>query len=163
LLARRGALYLVTDVPRSALRDFQAAIGLDASNSDAYLGRGLTLVTLGQHREAVADAAKAQEKSERTATRLYHATRIHALAAMALNAEARKTGPDAARQVTRNQDQAVKLLAEWWKWLPGAGRDSALRDLIQDPAMETLRHRLRSLAPAGPVVPSPAPSSQPRP
>ncbi len=122
LLARRGALYLVTDAPRSALRDFQEAVRLDDSNADAYLGRGLALATLGQHREAVADAAKALGLVEPTATRLYNAARIHALAAIALTAEARKTGQDAVRPVTRNQDQAVKLLAEWLKRLPAADR-----------------------------------------
>jgi serine/threonine protein kinase/Tfp pilus assembly protein PilF len=163
LLAHRGALYVVTDAPRSALRDFRESIRLDDSNADAYLGRGLALVTLGQHREAVADAAKALAMSGRTETRLYKAARIHALAAMALTAEARKTGQDAVRLVTRNQDQAVKLLAERFKRLPAADRDSALRDLLQDRAMATLRHRLRSLELAGPVSPSAASPSQPRP
>jgi tetratricopeptide (TPR) repeat protein len=163
LLARRGALYLVTDAPRSALRDFQEAIRLDASNADAYLGRGQALVTLGQQREAVADAAKALALSERTPTRLYSAARIHALAAIALAADARKTGQDAVRLVTRNQDQAMKLLAEWVKRLPAADRDSSLRDLLQDPAMATLRHRMRSLEMAGPVSAAAASPSQPRP
>jgi serine/threonine protein kinase/tetratricopeptide (TPR) repeat protein len=162
LLARRGALYLVTDAPRSALRDFQAAIRLDSTNADAYLGRGLSLVALGKGREAVADAAKALDMSERTAPRLYSAARIHALAALAEAAETRRTGQDAVRQVTRNQDQAVKLLAQWLKRLPAAERDSALRDLLQDSAMATLRHRLRSLERAGTVSSSAAPSSQPR-
>jgi tetratricopeptide (TPR) repeat protein len=163
LLARRGALYLVTDAPRSSLRDFEELIRLDDSNADAYVGRGLALVTLGQHREAVADAVKALGLGEPTATRLYNAARIHALAAIALSAEARKTGQDAVRLVTRNQDQAVKLLAEWLKRLPAADRDSAFRDLLQDPAMAPLRRRLRSLEPAGPVSASAAPSGQPRP
>jgi tetratricopeptide (TPR) repeat protein len=163
LRAQRGALYLVTGAPPSALRDFQETIRLDASNPDAYLGRGLALVTLGQRREAVADAAKALAMREPTTTRLYNAARIHALAAIALTAEARKTGPDAVRLVIRNQDQAVRLLAEWRKRLPAADRDSALRDLLHDPAMATLRHRLRSPEMAGPVSPSAAPSSQPRP
>jgi tetratricopeptide (TPR) repeat protein len=166
LLAQRGALYLVTHAPRSALRDFQEAIRIDGSNADAYLGRGLALVPLGQPREAVADAARGLAMSEPTAARLYKAARIHALAAMALTAEARKTGQDAVRLVTRNQDQAVKLLAEWLKRLPAADRNSALRDLLQDPAkdpaMAPLRRRLRSLELEGTVAPSAAPSRQPR-
>jgi hypothetical protein len=120
-------------------------------------------VTLGQHREAVADAAKALDMSERTVPRIYKAARIHALAAIAEAAEARKIGQDAVRLYTRNQDQAVKLLAEWLKRLPAADRDSSLRDLVQDPAMAPLSRRLRSLEPARPVSPSVAPSSQPRP
>ena len=157
LLARRGALYVVTDAPRSALRDFQEAIRLDASNADAYLGRGLALAALGHHREAAADAAKALGLGETTPTRLYNAARIHALAAIAEAAEARRTGPNAVRLATRYQDEAMKLLGEWLERLPLASRHSSLRDLLQDPAMATLRHRLRSLEAAA------ASTSQPRP
>ena len=111
----------------------------------------------------MADAAKALDLSEPTATRLYSAARIHALAAIALADEARKTGPDALRLVAREQDQAVKLLAEWRKRLPAADRDSALRDLLHDRAMVPLRRRLRSLEMAGPETPSAASPSQRRP
>ena len=163
LLARRGKLYLVTDAPRSALRDFEEAIRLDASNADAYLGRGLALVALGHHREAAADAAKALGMSEPTSTRLYNAARIHARAAIAEAAEARKQGPDAVRRATRYQDQAISLLGEWLKRLPAADRAASLRDLLQDPAMATLRHRLRSLELAGTGSPSAASPSQTRP
>ena len=163
LLARRGALYVVTDAPRSALRNFQEAIRLDASNADAYLGRGLALATLGHHREAAADAAKALGMGETTSTRLYHAARIHALAAVAVAAEARRTGPNAVRLATYYQDEAMKLLGEWLRRLPLASRDSSLRDLLQDRAMATLRRRLRSLEAAGPVSPPAASASQPRP
>jgi serine/threonine protein kinase/tetratricopeptide (TPR) repeat protein len=145
LLARRGAHYLVARAPQLALRDFQAAIKLDDSDPDAYLGRGLALVALGQRREAVADAAKALGMSEPTAARLYSAARIHALASIAEAAEVRKTGQEAARSATRNQDQAVKLLGEWLKRLPPAERSSSLNSLLEDPAMATLRRRLRSL------------------
>jgi tetratricopeptide (TPR) repeat protein len=145
LLARRGAHYLVAGAPRLALRDFQAAIRLDESDPDAYLGRGLALAALAQHREATIDAAKAMGMSEPTAARLYSAARIHALAAIAEAAEVRKTGQEAARLSTRNQDQAVKLLGEWLKRLPPAERSSSFQKLLQDPAMATLRHRLRSL------------------
>ena len=154
---------MVINAPPAALRDFQAAIRLDPSNADAYLGRGQALAALGQHREAVADAAKALGLSEPTATRLYNAARIHALTAIALTAEARKSGPDAVRRATRYQDQAISLLGEWLKRLPAADRAASLRDLLQDPAMARLRRRLRSLELAGPVSSSAAPSSQPRP
>ena len=103
-----------------------------------------------------------------TPTRLYSAAaRIHAACRQFVvtgeAAEARKTGHDALRQVTRNQDQAVKLLAEWLKRLPAADRAKSLGDLLQDPAMATLRHRMRALEPAGTGSSSAASSSQPRP
>jgi serine/threonine protein kinase/tetratricopeptide (TPR) repeat protein len=154
LLARRGALHLVTDAPRSALRDFQQAMNLDATNADALLGRGLALAAQGQHREATADAAKALRMGEPTAVRLYNAARIHAQAAIAAATEARKRGQNAVSQVIHYQDQALRLLAEWHKRLPASERSSALRDLIQDPAMATLRRRLRSLELTGAMSPS---------
>jgi tetratricopeptide (TPR) repeat protein len=145
LLARRGALYLVNDAPRLALRDFKEAIRLDESDPDAYLGRGQALVALGHHREAVADAAKALGMSAPTPPRLYSAARIHALAAIADAAEARKTGQEAVRLANRNQEQAVNLLVEWLRRLAPSERSSSLHNLLQDPIMATLRRRLRSL------------------
>jgi len=149
LWARRGVLYLVTDAPRSALRDFQEAVRLDSRSADAYVGRGLALAALGQHREAVAAAAKALGLGEPTTIRLYSAARIYAQAAYAAGAEARKEGQEAVSLFTRYQDQAIGLLREWLKRLPAAERASSLRDLQQDPAMAILRRRLRPLNTAG--------------
>jgi serine/threonine protein kinase/Tfp pilus assembly protein PilF len=163
LLARRGARYLVTGAPQLALRDFQDAIRLDESDPDAYLGRGLALVALGRDREAVSDAAKALSMSEPTPARLYTAARIHARAAIAEAAEARKSAQQAVRLATRNQEQAVNLFGEWLRRLPRAERASALRNLLSDPSMATLRLRLRSLELGEDVPTSAAPSGQPRP
>jgi tetratricopeptide (TPR) repeat protein len=145
LMARRGALYLVTDAPRSALRDFEQAIHIDSTNPDPLLGRGLALAALGQHGEAIADAVKALKMTQPTETRLYNAARIHALAAIAVAAEARKRGRDAMSETIRYQDQAIRLLREWQKRLPTTDRAASFRDLLQDPVMSTLRRRLRSL------------------
>jgi tetratricopeptide (TPR) repeat protein len=144
--ARRGDLYLVTDATRSALRDFDKAIELDASSADALLGRGLALAALGKHREAVIDATRGLALGERTATRLYKAARIRALAAVSAATEARKTGQDAVSLVSRYQDQAMRLLGEWQTKLPAAERAMSLRNLTQDPAMASLGRRLRSLS-----------------
>ena len=109
LLAKRGALYLVSDAPRSALSDFERAIRIDSTNADAHLGRGLALAALGRHREAVNDAAKALGMAEPTATRLYNAARIHAQAAIVAASEARKTGWAAVSLVNHYQDQAMEF------------------------------------------------------
>ncbi|MGO9924330.1 MAG: protein kinase domain-containing protein [Isosphaeraceae bacterium] len=143
--ARRGVLYLVTDAPRSALRDFQEAVRLDSRSADAYVGRGLALAALGQHREAVADAAKALGVGEPTTIRLYSAARIYAQAAYSAGALARKEGQEAVSLFTRYQDRAMSLLREWLKRLPAGDRAPSLRDLQEDPAMAILRRRLRSL------------------
>jgi eukaryotic-like serine/threonine-protein kinase len=158
VLARRGALFLITDAPRSALRDFDESIRLDPSSPDsvdAYLGRGLTKATLGMHREAVADAARAVRQGTPAHRRLYNAARIYARAAIAATAEVRKTGQDAADLVSRYQDQALELLRQAVARLPAAQRAAYVRDVVlKDPALATLRNRLRSLDLAGSTISS---------
>jgi tetratricopeptide (TPR) repeat protein len=145
-LVQRGELYLMTDAPRPAQRDFAQAIRLDSSNADAYAGRGLALAMLGHYTDAVADAAKALSQAEPTALRLYKVARIHARAAVAAGGDARKKGQDAVVLVSRYQDEAVALIREALKRQPAADRAAFLRDVIQaDPALQSLRRRLHSL------------------
>ncbi len=157
---------MITDAPRSALRDFEESIRLDHSSPDsvdAYLGRGLTRVTLGMHREAVEDASRAIRLAVPTDKRLYNAARIYAKAAIAATAEARKTGQDAVGLVFRYQDQAVDLLRQALKRLPAAQRPTFVRDVVlTDPALAILRHRLRSLELAGSTISSDRSGSQPQ-
>jgi eukaryotic-like serine/threonine-protein kinase len=166
LLARRGGLFLITDAPRSALRDFDESIRLDPSSpasADAYLGRGLTRVTLGLHREAVADASRAIRLGDQTELRLYNAARIYARAAIAAAAEVKKTGHDAVGLVSRYQDRAFALVRQAVMHHPAADRSTFVRNVIQtDPALATLRHRLRSLELAGSTISSDRSGIQPR-
>ena len=158
LLARRGSLLLITDAPRSALRDFDASIRLDpsgADSADAYLGRGMARVTLSEYRQAVADVRQALDLGEPTDKRLYSAARIYARAAVAAAADVRKTGQDAVDLVSRYQDQAVELLRQAVMRLPAAKRPAFVREVVKnDPALAALRHRLRTLELAGPVISS---------
>jgi eukaryotic-like serine/threonine-protein kinase len=158
LLARRGGLFLVTDAPRSALRDFDESIKLEPSgpdSADAYIGRGLTRATLGLHREAADDATQASRLGKPSHTRLCNAARIYAKAAVAATAEAKKSGQDAVGLVFRYQDQAVELLRQAIKRLPAAQRPPFVRNVVLiDPALATLRHRLRSLELAGSTISS---------
>jgi tetratricopeptide (TPR) repeat protein len=62
-----------------AQRDFQIAIELDATNADAYTGRGLILASQGKLRDAVRDAEEACRRGPTTPRLLYNAARIHAL------------------------------------------------------------------------------------
>ena len=153
MLAHRGELYLVTDAPRPAVRDFEEAIRRDPLNPDAYNGRGLARAILGDHQKAVADALIALRMAEPTPRRLYNAARIYAKAAIAATGDVRRAGRDAAFVVTRYQDQAVALVRESYNRLPAAQRASFWRDVIQtDPALTVLRRRLRAIEPAGPAT-----------
>ncbi len=166
LLARRGGLFMVTDAPRSALRDFEEAVRLDPSSpssADAYLGRGLARASLGQHREAAGDASRAVQQGELTDKRLYNAARIYARSAIAAAAEVKKTGQDAVGLVSRYQDQALELLKQAVKRLPAAQRPTFVRDVIlTDPALSTLRHRTRSLELAESAHTADRPGQEPR-
>jgi tetratricopeptide (TPR) repeat protein len=55
----RGWAHFFADAWKLALRDFSKALDLDPEAGDAYTGRGLARVLLGDHRSAVADAEMA--------------------------------------------------------------------------------------------------------
>ena len=146
LLSRRGWLYIVSDAPKLALHDFEAAIQLDPSFADAYNGRGYARLRLGEHRDAVADADAALGKGERTSHLLYNAARVYALAAVVAAAEVRKRGQETVALVARYEDRATGLLREALKRMPEADRTSFWRDVVpSDPALRALRRRLSAV------------------
>jgi eukaryotic-like serine/threonine-protein kinase len=150
LLSRRGWLYIVSDAPRLALHDFQAAIQLDPALADAYNGRGFARLRLGEHRDAVADADKALGIGEPTSQLFYNAARVYALAAVVAAAEVRKNGQETVTLVTRYQDRASGLLREALKRMPEDKRASFWRDVVPaDPALRTLRRRVSAVDGSG--------------
>jgi eukaryotic-like serine/threonine-protein kinase len=152
LFVRRGNLHLASDAPKLALHDFDVALGLNPTDGDALSGRGAARVRVGLHREAVADTEKALTLGKPTARRLYSAARIYARAAAVATAEVRKRGQDTVRIVASYQDRGTMLLGDAIKKLPSAERAAFWRDVVQtdpDPAMGTLRRRLRSADLAG--------------
>jgi tetratricopeptide (TPR) repeat protein len=150
LLCRRGWLYIVSDAPRLALHDFQAAIGLDRSIGDAYNGRGFARLRLGEHRDAVADAEKALGLGEPTSHLLYNAARVYALAAIVAAAEVRQKGQETVTLVTRYQDRATGLLRDAVQRMPDDQRASFWRDVVPaDPALRALRRRVSAVDGSG--------------
>jgi eukaryotic-like serine/threonine-protein kinase len=146
LLTLRGRLYIVSDAPKLALHDFEAALRLDPTNSDSFNGRGFARLRLGEHREGVSDAEKALSIGEPTAEVLYNAARVYALAAVVAAADARKKGQETVTRVVRYQDRATGLLRESLKRLPDDQRASFWRDIVPaDPALKALRRRVSSL------------------
>ena len=145
MLTRRGWLYLISQAPALALRDFDRAIELDPTNSDAYEGRGEARIRLGDHRVAVADVETALRlgiPSERLA---YNAARIYAQAALAVTSEVRRKGRDAVILANKYQDRAVVLTTEAMRRIPPERRAEFWRDQIQaDPALQSIIPRLKS-------------------
>src|SRR5262249_20893751 len=93
LLNRRGWAYHYSDAPRLALPDFEESLRLEPNQGDAYGGRGLARIRLGQWRPAVADAETAIRRARKAgagstlddaraeeAQVLFNAARIYALA-----------------------------------------------------------------------------------
>jgi len=78
VLAYRGWAHLVCAAPKLALRDFELAIELDATNGDAYNGRGLVRLSLGKQPDAIRDAEEAVRRGPASARLFYNAARIHA-------------------------------------------------------------------------------------
>src|SRR5262249_5258769 len=62
----RGWAHFFSEAWKLALRDFSKALALVPEAGDAYTGRGLARVMLGNYREAVADAEAALKRNPRT-------------------------------------------------------------------------------------------------
>src|SRR5205814_1744757 len=76
----RGWAHFFADARKLALRDFAKAIELDPEAGDAYTGRGLARVLLGDYREAVADAEAALRRKPRTPEMMHNIACIFAQA-----------------------------------------------------------------------------------
>jgi tetratricopeptide (TPR) repeat protein len=141
-LSNRGWAYLVQDAARPALDDFDAALKLDAKNSDALAGWGLALILRGQA-EDVARATAAGEKSlrwgQRTTHQLLTSVRIYTRAASLLEATPQRPSnvPEAAQYLHR----ALTLLRETMDSVPQTERGTFWRErVLGDPVLRPLRH-----------------------
>ena len=163
VLRRRGWSYLADDANRPAVHDFDEAIRLAPSNADAYGGRGLAKARLGGHEDAVRDASKSLELDKKSWRITYNAARVYAQAAVAVDAESRKTGPVAVRVVTRYLERSVDLVRLALERAPADERSMLFREtMLTDPALLPIRRRLRSLEslkfdPQSPAQPRSAP------
>jgi eukaryotic-like serine/threonine-protein kinase len=123
--AYRGWTHLVVDAPKLALRDFDLAIALDSKSGDAFNGRGYARARLGQHREAVQDAAEALRLGPPSPRLFYNAARIHA--------QCPGRGPQRALELIQ---QALNSLPEDQRpafWLAHIRSDAAMAALRRYP------------------------------
>jgi tetratricopeptide (TPR) repeat protein len=145
LLTRRGWLHLTVGAPKLALADFDRAIKRDPSNGEAYEGRGMAQVLLGDYRAAVADAENALRHGTPGNRLAYNTARIYAQAALAIGHETRRMGRDDVVLAHTYQDRAVDLATEAMRRTPAAEREEFWRSQIQaDPALKPIIPRLRS-------------------
>jgi hypothetical protein len=132
----RGWIYLlVFDAPRLALPDFEEAIQFDANNGDAYNGRGLARLMLGQvPGDAVADAERAIRLGPKEPRLFYNAARTYAQAVGRLG-----TGDCHPEGQVSYQDRAVQLLREGIGLIPAEGRGRFWEMIESDPAWTPIR------------------------
>jgi tetratricopeptide (TPR) repeat protein/tRNA A-37 threonylcarbamoyl transferase component Bud32 len=143
---RRGWSYLSDDAIKPALHDFEEAIQLEPSNGDAFSGRAMAKVRLGRHEEAARDAEQSLRLDGSAWRIAYNAARVYALAAVAADAESRKTGPVADRIITRYRARAIDLVRLAVDRASAVERTMLLKQTIpHDPALEPIRRQLKSL------------------
>jgi tetratricopeptide (TPR) repeat protein len=120
LLAQRGWVYVATDAPQLALRDFDRALVLDPKLGTALTGRGFVRVLAGDLKPGLDDAEKALldlqgDPGSAEGPRIcYNAARIYAQAAARASAADRRVCTE----------RAVQLLEKAIELLPAARRAS---------------------------------------
>jgi serine/threonine-protein kinase len=82
LYQHRGWAHFFSDAWKLALRDFSAALTLDPAMGDAYTGRGLARVMLGEYRGAVADAQEALRRKPGSPEMMHNLACLFAQAAV---------------------------------------------------------------------------------
>jgi tetratricopeptide (TPR) repeat protein len=139
-LATRGWAYLVNEVPRLALHDFQEVLQRDPDNTDALTGRGFARAKLGNHALAVTDASEAVRRAPRDPRTIYNAARVYAQSLTVLNADKGPRTLAMAETRISYQDQAVNLLRNSVELLPARDRSGFWHEQVQkDPALAPLR------------------------
>ena len=142
---RRGwDLLLIMESPKLALPDFKEVLERDPKHADAYAGRGLCRVQLGDLSNGVKDAEQALElsaKSKESRFVMYNSARIYAQAFGRLD-EVAKPDPATVERKKTFRDKAVALLEQTVKqgqaaqqsafWLATVRTDAAFKPLRGD-------------------------------
>jgi tetratricopeptide (TPR) repeat protein len=134
----RGWAHFFSDAWRLALRDFSKAIELTPKTSDAYTGRGLARVMVGDHRGAVADAESALRLQPATAEMMHNIACI--FAQTAAHAEESLQGEDRQSLARSYGSRAVDAVCKALAMLRPEERVSFWRDKVLPDAALTPIH-----------------------
>jgi tetratricopeptide (TPR) repeat protein len=153
LLNHRGWAFQFADAPRLALDDFEESLALVNDQSDAYAGRGLARVRLGDWRKAVTDAEAAVRLANRSTSAEgvlndqlqadFNAARIYA---QAVEFAARDVSRDGERAVTLYRAYRTRALALLQKTLRQVTDPARRKEILGDPALRPLRFNGNGLA-----------------
>ncbi len=135
---QRGWAYFLLGAWPLALRDFDEAIRLGSPQPDAWTGRGLARVLLGQYRGAEADACEALGRRPTTAETYHNVACLFALAAG--RAQADTAEKEGAALAARFRTRAVAAVREALSRVP-AGRRAAFwhEKVLPDRALDAIR------------------------
>ncbi len=134
----RGWAFFFADAWRPALRDFGEAVRLDPEDPDAYAGRGLARVMLGQYREAVADAEESRRRRPGTPETMHNLACIYAQAVARVDSDAKAN--DRAALTDRYRASAVKAIRRTLAMLRPEDRAAFWRDkVLPDSALDPIR------------------------
>jgi tetratricopeptide (TPR) repeat protein len=140
LLTSRGWEYLLSDAPKLALRDFEAALKLDKASPDAYNGRGCARIKLGQYAKAVQDAEEAVRLGKQTPRTLHGAARIFAQVVNRMDTDPNQRNLAALETRSAYQDRALTLLREALAQTPAAERAAFWRAYVKpDSSFDAVR------------------------
>jgi tetratricopeptide (TPR) repeat protein/predicted Ser/Thr protein kinase len=141
LYQHRGWAHFFSDAWKLALRDFATAIELDSEAGDAYTGRGLAGVMLGDYRGAVADAEAALRLKPDTPEMMHNIACIFAQAVARAEANREDDRQALADDYRRRASEAVH---QTLNMLRPEDRLSFWRDrILTDPALAPIRNDAR--------------------
>jgi tetratricopeptide (TPR) repeat protein len=142
LYQHRGWAYFFSDAWKLALRDFSAALERDPGAGNAYTGRGLARVMLGDYRGAVADAEAALRLGPGTPEMMHNIACVFAQAAARAEADPQEEG----RQLLAGsyRCRALDAVRQTLAMLPPQERPSFWRDkILTDDALAPVRDDAR--------------------
>jgi eukaryotic-like serine/threonine-protein kinase len=155
LYQHRGWAHFFSDAWKLALRDFSKAIELDPVAGDAYTGRGLARVMLGDYRSAVADAEAALRLKPGTPEMMHNIACIFAQAVARAEGDREEDRQDSVEDYRRRALDAVhqtlsmlqpEARPSFWqeKILPDAAlapiRDDVRFKRLEEECVRPLRH-----------------------
>jgi eukaryotic-like serine/threonine-protein kinase len=134
----RGWAHFFSDAWKLALRDFSKAIEFDSGALDAYVGRGLARVMLGDYRNAVADAEFSIRRNVETPEMMHNIGCIFAQAAA--RTEADRDSQDHQLLAAGYRSRALHAVRETLARLRPQDRSSFWRDkILPDSALAPIR------------------------
>jgi tetratricopeptide (TPR) repeat protein len=134
-----GWAHFFADAWKLALHDFSRALALDPEMGDAYTGRGLSRVMLGDHRGAVADAEAAWRRRPGTPEMMHNIACIFAQAMV--RAESDPEVEDRQALVRGYRSRALEAVRQTLTLVDPKDRPAFWQDrILADAALAPIRH-----------------------